>query len=183
MDIVNEVYTTLQNGTQEISEDLTALEQVESDIKSNRYSHRAITDELLPKREELQMRINSRADRALSDARKLVTEYEQTIADRETLNPDELTDDVKLFAPGINLTSRDIEGIMRRNSKNPTMLQIAQRYAQANNIPLSVGYAPDNREKESAQNLKDIISIYGNWIKKPGNRIMLDQFFDFRNRK
>ena len=176
--IVSDVYKVLAEGTNDLQEDFAALNVLDDEIKSHRYSDYIMKKEIIPKRYQLEEGIKNKTEAAINKANALVADYEQEIKDMDILDASQLTDDIKLFQPGISLTRNDLEAIMKRNSSNKTMIQIAERYAKEHNIPVGISYVGTEKYKESARNLRDIIKIYSKWMKTPSGPDMLEQFFE-----
>lgn len=176
--ITQAVYDTLATKTEEIRQDIEAREAVDALISSGRYNTQYVESDLRPKRDSLRMKINSASDSAIQEAQNLVNQYRKKAADRNKLDPAELTDDVKLLQPGIKLEPRDIQGMLERNSTNRTMTQIILRYAKENGIDTGGTLFVGGQEEEAtARALEGILSYYRKWIATPDAKTMLDKFF------
>ena len=176
--IIQTVYETLDSRTDEIIGMANQVNELDSKIKSGRYSQMTITNELQPKMDELRTARNKACQSALDEARNAIAQYRADNAELNKLNPSELTDDVKLLQSGIVLKPRDIEGMLKRNEGNRTMTQIILRYAQENKIDTGHNYfVGGQQEEETARSLDSIIYYYKNWIDKPNAKEMLNKFF------
>lgn len=177
--IINSVYESLKESTPGVVEAAAEYNAIEDKIKSNRYSRDTLNNEIYPKRDMLRESLETKTSDALKKARGLVEQYRQDAADRETLNPAELTDDIKLLQSGISLNTKDIKGMLKRNTNNRTMSQIILRYAADHNIDTGgVIYVGGEAEAETAKHLDEIISIYGKWINQPNAQETLDEIFN-----
>jgi len=176
--IVETVYNSLDARTDEIRKAIVERDKLDEKIKSGRYSQKALEKELRPQLNDMRQTVSSLCDQALKEAHALIDQYRADVAELDNLNPADLTDDVKLLQPGITLLPRDIQGMLKRNATNRTMVQIIMRYANEHNIDTgSVYYIAGQEERQTAQNLETILFYYKNWIDKPEAKKMLDKFF------
>ena len=176
--IVKGVYDLLGEKTGEIGKVIAEVNTVEEKIKSDRYTPQVVSGELYPERDRLKRKVRSMSDAALRDAKNLVEQYRQDVEKSNSLNPDDLTDDVKLLQSGIVLNASDIKWMIERNQGNRTMLQIILRYAAEHGIDTGTIYSGGEDEMQTADNLDSIIHYYSRWIDTPNARAMLDKFFD-----
>lgn len=180
--IVETVYAHLEAHAAEISKTIAERDEVEAKMKSGRYSQQAIQNELMPKWGELRRKVRYESDNAIQAAKNLVEQYRQEVAEMNNLDPAELTDDIRLLQSGITLLSRDIQGILKRNSDNRTMTQIVLRYAKEHGIDVGgTFYIGGQQEEETARNLDGIIHYFSKWIDKPNAKEMLDKFFNIQS--
>lgn len=176
--IVQTVFDSLDASTVEVGNIVADYNAVDEKIKSGRYTIDAINKELYPQRDRLRAQIQDRAAAAADKARAIISQYREETAERNRLNPDELTDDIKLLQPGIILEQRDIEGMLKRNGENRTMTQIILRYAKQNGIELKgTHYNGGQAENDTADALSNIVDYYAKWLDKPNGREMLKKFF------
>lgn len=177
MDIAQSVFDTLNTRTDEISEMLDEYNRIDEKINSKRYSEKALQDIYYPQRTEIRNNIQHAADSAIDEAHKLIDQYIKDSEEENSLDPADLTDDVKLLQPGITLLPRDIKTMLHRNENNPTMLQIILRYAQEHNIELD-GIQYVEPQKQTAADLKAILTYYRHWIDQKNAKDMLKKFFN-----
>lgn len=176
--IVETIYSTLDSSTDEIGQAIAERDALEQKINSGRYSPQALRDEIYPKRDELRQKVKILCNSALNEARNHVAKYRADAAELDNLDPAELTDDVKLLQSGITLKPRDIQGMLKRNEGNRTMLQIILRYAEEHKIDTGgTFYVGGQQEKQTADSLDQIIHYYEKWIDKPNSKQMLRKFF------
>lgn len=176
-DITQEIYEYLSGKTDEVNGLIRTSEAIEEKIRSGRYSDAVIKQELIPQRDDLKIEIKEKSESAIRDARAKVSEYRQQVQAENTLNPADLTDDIKLLRAGITLTADDLRAMLDRNSENKTMVQVVLRYAKEHNIDLGVYYTGGDAEKATADELDNILSYYADWIGKPDAGDVLDKFF------
>ena len=177
--IVQTVFDTLEARTDEISKDIAERDRLEEKIKSGRYSPQALKDNFYPKRDALRRKIETASEEAIQEARNLVAQYRADVAEANRLDPSQLTDDVKLLQSGIVLKPADIQGMLKRNEGNRTMLQVILRFAEANGIDTGkTYYIGGQAEENNARNLETILFYYKKWIDKPNAKDMLYKFFN-----
>lgn len=176
--IVEAVYSSLRDSTEKIVKAATERDALEAKIKEGRYSSQALRDEIYPRADVLRARVRDDITDALATAHGLVKEYEADIATMNDLDPAEITDDIKLLQAGVPLLPNDIKAILRRNSTNRTMTQIALRYAQEHNIDTGgTFYIGGEAERETAKNLHNMIDLYAKYLDRQDGPEMLDRFF------
>lgn len=176
--IVRDVYESLKSSTKEIGKVVLERDRLEEKIKSGRYTREALQSEIYPELDRLKARVRDGVTDALAAARGLVKQYEADIETLNDLDPAEITDDIKLLQAGVPLLPNDIKAILRRNSTNRTMTQLALRYAAEHGINTGgVFYIGGQQEAETAKNLYNLIDIYAKYIDKPDGVEMLNKFF------
>ena len=178
-ELVKTVYESLKESTEDIAEKKDKLWMVEEKIKSKDYTDKVKNERFIPERDSLKRELNNDIDKAMTKATAFVRDYQDKMRKADSLNPLEITEDVKLLNAGITLNANDIVAILERNKNNSTMTQIALRYAKEKNIDMGensqifTGHSQDIRD---AENLVEIIKIYGRWIDKDNALQMLDKF-------
>lgn len=177
--IVTTVYTVLKDGTTKIGKSAAELDELETKIKSGRYSAQALRDEIYPARDRLKAKIRDDSAETIRVAKSHIEQYRQDAARLNDLDPNEITDDLKLMQSGISLRPNDIQAILRRNANNRTMLQLTLRYAAEHNIDTNgTFYIGGEAELENAKNLDGIVNIYADRIRQPDALELLDRFFN-----
>ena len=177
-DIRQTVYDALKASTEKIAETIAECEVLEKKIESGRYNPQFLKDEIYPKRDTLRGNISRMCESALNEAKAMVSQYREQAVESNNLDPAQLTDDVKLLQPGIILKPQDIQGMLKRNEGNRTMLQVILRYAKENNIDTGgTYYTGGQEEKDIADGIDTILYYYKNWIDRPNAKEMLDEFF------
>lgn len=171
------IFEILDARADEIAADVSERDALDVLIRSGRYKQEYIQNDLFPKRSALQQKIRNASDAAINEAKALVNQYRQDTLNRNRLDPAEMTDDVKLLAPGIVLEQRDIIGMLERNAGNRTMTQIILRYAKEHDFETGLHFDDGHAEAEHAKDLEGVISLYAKWIDKPKAKQMLRTFF------
>lgn len=173
------VYYYLKEANKEIAKLRKTYNENEEKIKSNRYTPQFKKEGLIPKREELRRKLQLACEDSIRDAKNLVAQYRKDAAELDNLNPADITDDIKLLSPGIKLLPRDIQGMLKRNEDNRTMVQIIMRYAKENNLDVGYNvYLGGEAERLTADALDTIINSYSRWIDTDNADSMLEKFFD-----
>ena len=175
--IEDTVFRTLDKHAEEIGKVVAERDNLEEEIRSNRYSSRVMKEEMYPKRDDLLRKIDSMRETAIREAKDHINQYRKEAEELNNLNPNALTDDIKLLQSGITLLPRDIEAILKRNEGNRTMIQIALRYAKEHDIEVNTYYIGGEEEKSIADTLDTVLYHYKKWIDKPNGRAMLRKFF------
>jgi hypothetical protein len=177
--IIQSVYDSLENSTNEISTLIAECTELETKINSNIYTQQALNNTYYPKRDALRKQIQDDSEKAIKAAQALIEQYRQDAEEQNCLDPAELTDDVKLLQPGITLLPRDLKSILKRNEDNRTMTQIILRYAEEHGINLDgLQFVETQQEEQTAKSLEAILYYYKNWIDKPDAKKMLKKFFE-----
>ena len=179
-DITKAVYDSLDKSIAEIADLQNVDAELTRKINSKVYSQDYVRSDLIPKREQVKGQINHAVASAINNAESLVSQY-TAVADRKnTLDPELITEDVKLLQPPIILHKKDILDILERNKDNRTMIQITLRYAEANGIDLDGmqgKYWIPNEAEIVTKTLRDNVHYIEKWIKTPKAKEMLDKFF------
>lgn len=143
-----------------------AADETEQEIlKKNVYSTKHITEVLYPKRTGHISAMESAREAALAEINRLSAEKMEEITAANRITGEKLTDDAKLFGAGVALNALDIEAIFDRNRGNPTMEQLAYKYAEQHNIrinrtPRKIGQAAYDMAAGMPQVAKYILKNY-----------------------
>lgn len=180
MNITEQVYTALSESTEAIAKDVAEYTALENKSKSGNLTEKGLKEEVWPTMNGLRIKIRKDSEAAIRNAEKMVAEYRESFARLNDLDPELITNDIKLLQAGIPLLPRDLEAILERSKGNRTMTQLALRYAKQHKINLQGiwgKYAPSNEEEKTAASLEGILHYYSHWINKGNARQMLDKFF------
>ena len=181
MDIVNEVYSGLKEATTEIQKIVAVQNDLEAKVKSGRYNTETVKNEFKPRIDDLKWQTRKLSEQAIADAKALVSNYRAEVDEKNHLDANELTDDIKLLQSGIPLTERDVEHILRRAENNRTMTSLALRYAEQHGLKIQHRPYTFELEMKSARDTADaldqVLIYYPNWIATDKAFYMLDQFF------
>ena len=180
MDITGQVYVTLSESTDEIAKDVAKYTKLQDESKSGKLTEKGIKEDLWPAMNDLRIKIRNDSEAAIRKAENMVAEYRKNAARLNDLDPELITNDIKLLQAGVSLLPRDLEAILERNKGNRTMTQLALRYAKQHDIDLTGiqgKYAIRNEEEETAKRLDGILHYYSRWIDKGNAKTVLDKFF------
>lgn len=179
--IAGTVYESLSAATDSIAKTMEQSAAITAEIRSGKYSREELEKTYYPKSTELTLKIRHDAEDAIRDAHRLVAEYRaECEARNNTLDSSMINDDAKLLQAGVNLTEKDIDDLLERNTDNPTMTQIIKRFAKEHKIRIS-GRHIDRLQEENrmCDDVDFVISMYQKWIRHPKGKEMLDKFFSF----
>ncbi len=180
MDIVQDVYNSLEASTKEVQKIVAEQNDLEEKVKNGRYSAETVQNEIKPRIDDLKRKTNALSEQAIADAAALVSKYRDEIEERYCLDPGELNDDIKLLQAGIPLSVRDVQAILRRNENNKTMTALALRYAEQHDLKIEHSYTFERELKaarDTADALDQVLIYYPNWIGTDHAFTMLDKFF------
>jgi len=190
MDIMNSVYSTLKDATGVVAEMQSEIDKLQADNDSGRFSD-TVKRQNVERINELKRQIENKSFETLGDVKRKVAAACDELARLDDLDGAQLTDDAKLFSCGVPLTERDLVTILRRNSDNATMKQLAVRYAQEHGLNLrdyctkagiptaTVIYVNHSREIQAISGLVDTAERYLNrWVADKQGPIVLARFFN-----
>ena len=180
MNITEQVYVTLSESTDEIAKDVAKYTKLQDESKSGKLTEKGIKEDLWPAMNDLRIKIRNDSEAAIRKAENMVAEYRKNAARLNDLDPELITNDIKLLQAGVPLLPRDLEAILERSKGNRTMTQLALRYAKQHDIDLTGiqgKYALRNEEEDTAKRLDGILQYYSRWINKGNAKTMLDKFF------
>ena len=119
--------------------------------------------------------------KAIDDQRREAKKAE--IIEESQIRGEDLTDDAKLFTCGIPLTEQDIRHIVKRNSGNRTMINLAAKYAKQNNLNTFDLYklADHSEELESCETVNNLAARYcDQWLGNDEGFRQLDAYFNMQ---
>jgi len=181
MDITNVVYDSLLSSTQEIRTVAQEQTELEERAASGRYSAETVKNEIRPRIDDLKRQTRKLSEQAIADAKALVANYRADIDARNDLDPNEITDDIRLLQCGVPLTARDIEVILKRNESNRTMSVLALRYAEQHDLKIENRPFTFELETKAARDRADALDqtllYFQNWITQKNAVEMLNRFF------
>lgn len=182
MSIGQDIYDLLRSETLGVAKAVGELEEVEERISSGKYTIEYIDDHLKPKRDRIKGEITAATEATFNKARKIVSAYTDEQRAALVLDPAALTDDYKLLVSGIDLTERDLCGILDRSGDNLTMQQMTYRYAKQHGVKLPSVFMGDSQADENvgfANGLLDVASRYtSRYMGRSDGMRMLNKFFD-----
>lgn len=163
----NNVYMQLLDETAKMQKLVKELEQLRESLEDPRYTNEYKSEKLSEKlteikkeREAMKSRLAPLFDKELS-----------SIESRYSLNPGDLTDDLKLLEMGI-VTERELETIIERNAGNYTMMQAIEKFVNdynkvnpSNAYRVSVPHYATSRHQETNA-VEGVRSITENYLNK-----------------
>lgn len=180
-DYYKSVVRSLRDNGKEITKLTREMNDLMTDIKSEKYSVGYINSDLMPKYELMKARVSGLKSAALADVHRLTDAKKAEISDESQIRGEDLTDDAKLFSCGIPLTEQDIRHIVKRNSGNRTMINLAAKYAKQNNMntPDLYDLADHSEELESCETVNSLAARYcDQWLGNDQGFRQLDVYFD-----
>jgi len=176
--ITNDVYNVLKSRTEETRKTLAEINAIEEEIAGDKWNMHTVNAELYPKRSELRSKLHRQIESAGQEARQLVKKYQDELRAADNLDPSALNDDVRLLNCGVNLDKRDIMAMLERNKGNPTMTQLAMRYAREHQLEVPTYFYGHEQEIKDAENVNIAIDLYcSHWMDKDNASEILDKFF------
>ena len=170
-------------------EDLTELEKrekaIEDKIKSKRYTPDIVSNELMPELNSIKREIISRKESGNKAVRARSDEYISELRKSDELNPDNLTDDIKLLQSGGALSADDLATLFDRNAGNSTMQKLITDFAKQHGRDIQRYYRPTNADLIASVNtVPEVIKTVLKWHNNPsayekliGEGSQFDQYF------
>ena len=174
-DFYKGVVTEVRGRIGEIQKLREKIRELERLNKSGTYSAQGIAENN-QKIRELTGQIEGLRASGKSAVEDLCNRYESELMEADSLKGEEMTDDAKLLTAGVPLDKRDLESMLERNKGNRTMLQLALRYAKANNIDLGLTYVGNSETIESLKSIPYTAEVTMKWDENPSvfDRLMGD---------
>lgn len=178
MGIVADVIGTLTEKTAELKEYNEEIEKQQAAVKRgtlNRHGVEICQAAIM----EAQKKMDAVGERATQAVNVLLENYIAEQAKLDVLNPDELTDDAKLFNVGVKLTEKQVGELLDKNNDNRTMAQLILQYAKENNMKIAANYVTaESKARETAQRIQYITKLYvEHWISHKNAMEMLHKLF------
>lgn len=132
-----ETKTTIKDAIADLNFTAAELNELNEKIKdTRRYTAQHIKGTLIPKRNAAKLRMEERKTEAMNKIQSLCDQQLAELRAANDLNPNDITDDAKLFNVGVTLSTSDLEKIFDRNQGNSTMERLILDYAKQNNLDL-----------------------------------------------
>ena len=165
-------YWDIRGIVTSVIKDLTEFDKqekaIEDKIKSNRYSSEAVQKELIPEVKRIKRIKEDRREEGVSAVRTRAEEYIAELRKADELNPDKLTDDIKLLQSGIALSADDLATLFDRNAGNSTMQKLITDFAKQHNRDIQRYYRPANADLiKGVENIPEVMRIVLKWHNKP----------------
>lgn len=142
----------------------TEYDKLTQDKKSGEYTADYIAKEITPKQYALKQAMDSIQKKASNDVKELTEEMRIHLRGLDALNPNEITDDVKILNSGVKLTKNDLQSIIDKNPTNRTMTQLALRYASENNIDMGLTYNNAESEMKTYESIEQVANVVIKWF-------------------
>ena len=163
-DIREIVSTTIK----ELTEFDKQEKEIEDKIKSNKYSQNTVQNELRPELTNIRRNREAKRESGVSAVRSKVNEYIEELRKADQLNPDNLTDDIKLLQSGVALSADDLTMLFDRNAGNSTMQKLITDFAKQHNRDIQRHYIPANVDLiKSVECIPEVSRIVIKWHNKP----------------
>lgn len=165
-------YWDIRGIVKSVIDELTELDKqekaIEDKIKSNRYSPKIVQDELKPELTSIRRKREAMREDGVSAVRTRTNEYIAELRKADQLNPDNLTDDIKLLQSGIALSVDDLEMLFDRNAGNSTMQKLITDFAKQHDRDIQRYYRPANADIISGvKSIPEVMRIVLKWHNKP----------------
>ena len=170
-------------------EDLTEFDKqekaIQDKIKSNRYTAKAVQTELQPELATIRRNRETRREDGVAAVRARASEYIAELRKADQLNPDNLTDDIKLLQSGVALSADDLATLFDRNAGNSTMQKLITDFAKQHGRDIQRYYRPTNADLIASVNtVPEVIKTVLKWHNNPsayekliGEGSQFDQYF------
>lgn len=177
--LYSEMKNYLRGQRIEVEKLVEEFEKVKEDLKDNRLDEKYKQSVLIPKYGEIRHKISEKKTAIDLEAKRMTEVVKQNIHKLNDIKGEDLTDDAKLFSCGVKLTESDLEKIIDRNSGNPTMTQLALRYANENGLKVQRVLDTHSAELQACDDIYGAASLYvKNWIDHPDDSYkLLEKFF------
>lgn len=165
-------YWDIRGIVNSVIEDLNEFDKqekaIENKIKSKRYSPKVAETELKPKLTNIKKSRETRREDGVSAVRTRTEEYIAELRKADQLNPDNLTDDIKLLQSGVALSADDLAMLFDRNTGNSTMQKLISDFAKQHNRDIQRYYRPTNAELiQSVEKVPYTMQVVLKWHNKP----------------
>ena len=178
MSIHSDIRSYLRGRKNEIADVRKKVSELENEKKHGHRDPAYIQNVIQPQIRDLQREISRMKEQTLKHMRGLADERKTQLIQQDRVRGEDLTDDYKLFTCGVKLTDRDIEAIIDRNSSNPTMVQLALRYADENKIHVDRVYLGQTAKIREIEDAYDTGKLFvDHWIDTDDATDILEQFF------
>ena len=155
--------SVVDKGFSEYQKKAQEYEKLKKERDSGNYTAQYINSELVPEMGKKREELRKLQEEVKKEVRTITEDMKKSISDKERLNPEELTEDVKLLQGGLSLKERDIEGILERNSDNRTMIQLALRYAEEHGLKVNTLYVSGTEEVRQCDSIALAIDTVVKW--------------------
>ena len=128
--------TIIRSAIDTIADSKREEAKVAEQINSGRFTSEHIAKELQPSLSRLKADRKKTMEKAFDEVTALISSYQKELYASDSLNPGDITEDIRLLQSGLPLTERDLNDILSRSSGNQTMTVLTIRYANEHGIAL-----------------------------------------------
>ena len=178
--MIDKTYESLKESTTDVAKLAEKHNHLISQRDSGMFATEYVEREIEPHIKRMERKIDRAKETAIANAMGIVDGFIEETRAKDNLDPSLITDDVKLFNCGVELSERDINAILDRNEGNGTMQQIALRYAREHGIDLKrerrifIGH---NDEIRQAEEFKQVIEQFAKWMDKENALEVLNRYY------
>lgn len=156
----NEVYNCMMNGHKSVLEKRSEIAEIDEKLQSGLYVV-SVMERLKAAKPEKEKEIDEIKKQTIKAAGDIVDKYIEECQAADAINPDDITDDVKILNLPTTASRNDLISILKRNENNSTMQQLVLRYAEEHGIDLDgLQYTGHSDEIEGAIALKGSFQPY-----------------------
>lgn len=153
-------------------EDLNEFEKqaqaIDGKIHSKRYTPEIVQRELVPQLQDVKRKMEMRREVGRSAVRSRANEFIAELRAADQLNPDNLTDDIKLLQSGVALSADDLAVLFDRNAGNSTMQKLICDFAKQHDRDIERHYRPANADLiQGVGNIPQVLDVVMKWHNKP----------------
>ena len=165
-------YWDIRNLVTSTIEDLNEFERqtkaIDDKIKSGKYSNETVQKDLMPQKQDIKKKMEMRREVGCSAIRTRTNEYVAELRAADQLNPDNLTDDIKLLQAGVALSADDLTMLFDRNAGNSTMQKLIADYAKQHDRDIGRHYRPPHIDlMQSVDRIPEAMEVAIKWHNKP----------------
>lgn len=165
-------YWDIRKAASEAIEDINKLDEqaqaITDKINSKRYTVQAISTELKPELEKIRRQKEERREQGFSTICTKTAEYVKELHKANQLNPDDITDDIKLLQAGVALSADDLTALFDRNTGNNTMQKLISDFAKQHNRDIQRCYRPANIDFiRGVESIPETMKVVLKWNDKP----------------
>lgn len=155
-----DVYYCMIDGHKSALEKQTEIASIDKKLQSGLYTAAGM-ERLKAEKAEKEREIENIKYQTIAAAGDIVDKYIEDCYTADAINPDDITDDVKILELPTTVSRNDLMNILKRNEDNSTMQQIVLRYAEQHGIDLDgLQYTGHSDEIQGANNLKGTFQPY-----------------------
>ena len=161
-----QVKSHVNQGRALIQDYMNQLAELNEMINSDSYSANYKRTEVQPKINRLHKLIDEEQTRVMKSVNEECAAYINELRNADALDPDQITDDLKLLQTGIKLRRRDIDALLRRNADNGTMQLLILRYCHDNDIETGIHFRGHEPIVNEVSSIPYTVEVVMRWAGK-----------------